>query len=97
MIHGQQNIKYSVLVLISSSYSSSATAAAERRFCVSAANCCYMGAWRYVRNGFTGNSETMIESHDFMASVGMLRGMCNVVGAGCAKCDVRSARWVMIG
>jgi hypothetical protein len=49
-----------MLVVISFS-SSAATTAVERQFCVSAANCCYMGAWRYVSNAFTGNGEMMIE------------------------------------
>ena len=50
-----------VLVVISSSSSSSAATAVKCLFCVSTANCCCIGRWRYVSNASTGNSETKIE------------------------------------
>jgi hypothetical protein len=80
-----------LVVISSSSSAAAATTVVECQFCVSTANCCYMGTWHYVSNAFTGNSETIIERHDFKASIETIRGLCNV-DTESAKCDVRSAR-----
>ena len=67
-----------VLVVISSSSSSSSSAAATTTtavkclFCVSTANCCYIGPWHYVSNAFTGNSEMIIECYGFKPGMKMI-------------------------
>jgi hypothetical protein len=65
------------LVLAVISFSSSAaaavaTTAVKYLFCVSTANCCYVGPWRCVRNAFTGNSEAIIEKCDFKIGIEMI-------------------------
>jgi hypothetical protein len=87
-----------VLVVIYFSSSSAAAAVATTAvkwlFCVSTANCCYVGPWRYVCNAFTGNSEVIIERSDFKTGIEMIRGLYNV-DTGSAKCVVRSTRYKM--
>jgi len=64
-----------VLVVVSFSSSAAAavaTTAVKCLFCVSTANCCYIGPWRYVSNAFTGNSVAIIERRDFKTGIEMI-------------------------